>query len=153
MDEAEQAVEQVRRKRMIIRLRGYPKQKETIVTAQKTINDLRREVGGVKSQVLNDMPHSTDVSDPTYQQVLHLPVAYRQVAELEQEIEDAKAEIKLIDAAVWELNPTEQFVIRCRYLNPVNKKTYRVLAREKGYAESTLKNAHTTAIKILMRFL
>lgn len=142
-----------RRAWVIKRLRGYQKQKKAIATAQKTINDLRREVGGVKSQALNDMPPSTDTSDPTYQQVLHLPDIYEQISELEQEMEDTKAEIKLIDDAVRELNPTEQFVIECRYLNPKAKKMYRILAREKGYAEGTLKNAHTSAIKELMGVL
>jgi len=153
MDEIKRAVEQARRAWVIRRLREYPHLKTRINFAQKTINDLLRGVDGLKSPVPSDMPHSYSPSDRTYNQALRLQDTYKQVIDLEREIEADKAEIKIIDSAIQELNPTERFVIENRYIRPASQKYYRVLARNKGYAESTLKNAHTSAIKKISRIL
>ena len=153
MEEIERAIERVRRDLVIRRLRDYPRQEETLRIAQATIHDLLQEIGGLRSPALSDMPRGSDTSDRTYRQTLKLPAVLGRVEELEQEIEDIKSKLLEIDGAVRQLNPTEIFVIESRYIRPVPQKQYRVLARSKGYAESTLKNAHTSAIKKIARIL
>lgn len=153
MDVMGQVVERAKRECVIQRLRDYTYLQEMIRQAQATINDLQREMGGLKSPALSDMPHGYDTSDRTYSQVLRLPYTYRRIASITQEMQAAEAEIRKIDDAVRCLNPTERWVIDRRYLLPVSRKMYRALARERMYAESTLMNAHTTAIKKLTRVL
>lgn len=146
-------MDEVRRAWVIKRLRDYKRQKEQLGVLQATIHDLLSEISGLKSPAMSDMPHGSETSDRTYQQYLQLPDIYKQIEQIELEIEGAKAEIKLIDDAVGELNPTECFVIQHRYLKPVVKNQYRILARENCFAESTLKNAHTSALKKLVEIL
>lgn len=153
MDEIKIAVELARRAWVIRRLREYPHLKARLNLAQKTINNLLQGVDGLKSPTFSDMPHSYSILDCTYNQTLRLQDTYKQVVDLECEIEADKAEIKIIDSAIQELNPTERFVIENRYIKPASQKYYRVLARNKGYAESTLMNAHTSAIKKLVQIL
>ena len=152
-DEIKTVVDRVRRDWVIRRLRAYPKQMEAIRMIRVTYANLIREIDGVKSPVLSDMPHGLDRSDRTYTQAARLPRLWARIDELEQEVEAIKADLQKLDEALLHLNPTERFVIDSRYLRPVSQKQYRVLARTKGYAESTLMNAHTSAIKKLVQIL
>jgi len=151
-DEIKMVMERVRRDWVIRRLRDYPHLQNQIRTVQRTIRDLLGEAGGLRSPILSDMPHGCHKSDRTYKQVLQLPRMYEQLNDLNEEIHEIKSEVEQIDNAVRQLNPTERFVVESRYIKPVSQKQYRVLARTKGYAESTLKNAHTSAIKKIARF-
>ena len=152
-DEIKTVVDRVQRDWVIRRLRAYPQQMEAIRMIRVTYADLIREIDGVKSPVLSDMPHGLDRSDRTYTQAARLPRLWARIDELEQEVDAIKDNLREIDNALLHLNPTERFVVESRYIKPVSQKQYRVLARKKGYAEGTLMNAHTSAIKKLVQIL
>lgn len=149
----EDVVYRVRRDWVIRRLRCYQQQTEAIKIIQATYSGLIREIDGIKSPTLDDMPHGSEMSDRTYQQAARMPRLWRRLEELEQEMDAIREDMREIDNALTFLNPTERFVIEARYTRPVSRKQYRVLAREQGFAESTLKNAHTSALKKLVEIL
>ena len=88
---------------------------------------------------------------------LHSIKIRAQIDELTQELEEIQAELNRIDHAVAQLNLVERIVIEARYTDLLNlqrrKKSFRTLACETQYAEGTLKNAQTSAIKKLAGLL
>ena len=152
-NELSKAWERSNRNRVLKRLNGYRELEEQIRKAKATKRDLQREIDGLKSPHLTDMPRGSGTSDRVYTQTLKLPETTEQIMELSAEIIVYEAELEQIRSAIEELNQTERFVIECRYIKAPSKKRYKILARNRGYAEGTLKNAHTSAIKKLTRFL
>ena len=76
-----------------------------------------------------------------------------QIDVLTQKLQEIQAKTDRIDCAIARLNMTERTVIKAKYMDIPNgqcrKKSFRVLAWETQYAEGTLKNAQTSAIKKL----
>lgn len=150
-------VKSTRRKITILRLKEYPELKVQIEQKIRECSILRFAIDGLKSTELSNMSsHGTNVSDPTYEQVLMLPNFYKEIDDIKAEIEIIKEKVKAIDEAILYLTPAEYVVIKNRYIDPpkdTRKKSYCTLACEYRYAESTLKNAHTTAINKISRLL
>ncbi len=140
-------------KTMEDKLKNYGRILDKIKDLNKEMNEdlecMKEQENILRANIITDMPHGTDICNPTLQAVERLIDRYQKSIESKaNRISELMDERELIEILINELTTEESDVIRWRYFN---KCSWRRVALAVNYSKRQCENLKDSAINELVK--